>query len=335
VLTYNLLHIAPGALHSAVNLDIETLKLRKLLSVWRRDTESGDRLPKMLAYMTEHKYTGANLRLDHLKGRDRATAQCLRYACEKQSFCFFLANLEHTIVGGCEESGYSKGHYYGDDEEDEVEGWKDSEGDEGIANYHEIDDIYETYLKLRTVFTASGLKLAEDVPIVETDIAQVEPFARNPNKEDYSGYTGNEGVSATHYYRNICFVVLAHDCEIDFLFEVAEKGDKDINAWMITLVEQNRTMPSDERHSKNLERLCELVIAAEQKRKEKRGSTCHYGWEEPKIRTDETLGLVVKVALQLRNPALLNRAAALTTQRLPLSIFRELGERLPELGLSE
>ncbi|MCJ1249247.1 hypothetical protein MMC30_006470 [Trapelia coarctata] len=148
----------------------------------------------MLAYTTEHKYTDANSHLDRLKGRDRATVQCLRYACEKQGFCLFLANLEHTIVGG-----YSRGYYYGDNKEDESEGWKDNDGDEGISDYHEIGDVYETYLKLKTVFSASGLKIAEDVPIKETDIAQVEPFARNPDKEDYSGYTasrnsiGNDG----------------------------------------------------------------------------------------------------------------------------------------------
>jgi len=166
-------------------------------------------MPKMLACMTTPKYTDANLRFDHLKDKDRATPQCLQYACEKIGFRFFLASLEHTVNGGCEDEGWGGGYGYGYGNEDD----DDDEGDphsnsEGIRNYSEIFDALNTTFKLRTVFTATGSKIAEDISISQMDVVDDDPFPRNPDREDYEGYGGNVGVPAIHYYRNSCSVPL-------------------------------------------------------------------------------------------------------------------------------
>jgi hypothetical protein len=49
----------------------------------------------------------------------------------------------------------------------------------------------------------NGKLVAENVDIDEEDFLEENPFEdRTPDDEDYSGYTGNEGVSATQWYRD-------------------------------------------------------------------------------------------------------------------------------------
>jgi hypothetical protein len=49
----------------------------------------------------------------------------------------------------------------------------------------------------------NGKLVAENVDINEEDFLEEHPFKdKTPDDEDYSGYTGNEGVSATHWYRD-------------------------------------------------------------------------------------------------------------------------------------
>jgi hypothetical protein len=53
------------------------------------------------------------------------------------------------------------------------------------------------------VVDLNGVTVAEDYSINETDFVEDFPFDdRDPDDEDYSGFTGNEGVSATHWYRD-------------------------------------------------------------------------------------------------------------------------------------
>lgn len=44
--------------------------------------------------------------------------------------------------------------------------------------------------------------IARDISIEEEDIVQEEPFSRDPDKEDFEGYTGNVGALATHFYHD-------------------------------------------------------------------------------------------------------------------------------------
>jgi len=47
-----------------------------------------------------------------------------------------------------------------------------------------------------------GFPIAQDIPVSEDDFVQHEPFARDPDKEDFEGYPGNAGASATYFYDN-------------------------------------------------------------------------------------------------------------------------------------
>ena len=81
--TYNLIFAAPDTPQSVSSGAKKKLELEKYLSTWKHalaTAESG--APMILAYTTEHKYTDASLRFEHLKGRDRYRAQYLKSAVQ-------------------------------------------------------------------------------------------------------------------------------------------------------------------------------------------------------------------------------------------------------------
>ena len=43
--------------------------------------------------------------------------------------------------------------------------------------------------------------MAQDIEFPEGSFIESDPLDGKPDSEDYSGYTGKEGVSATHFYR--------------------------------------------------------------------------------------------------------------------------------------
>lgn len=146
-------------------------KLKILLSAWKSDYGGS------LAYLLEHQYTGANLSYNALKGHDLEVVSHLREVRSKYDFCLYLASLEIMVEGGCDESDY---------------------GDE---DYHEIIHEVDREIYLKKVVDLDGVEVATDLAFDETTLIPEDPFKKiKPDDEDYSGYTGNEGVSTTHFY---------------------------------------------------------------------------------------------------------------------------------------
>ncbi len=181
VLTYNLIYTAPGAPQTAASINNGEIRLRNTLTLWK-DRMHDSTAPKSLAYILGHQYTEASLSFDQLKGRDRSIVRSLMDACEKEGFCIYLANVHREVEGGC--GGY------GDDE------WDD------YGEFHKIEDVCSDETFLRKVIDRQGSVVAERLKIDDTQFVQHGVFKREPDDEDYSGYTGNEGVSATHFYNN-------------------------------------------------------------------------------------------------------------------------------------
>jgi hypothetical protein len=150
-------------------------KLRPLLSTWKENLEKDPTLPTTLAFLLEHQYTDASLCYNGLKGHDEQVAAHLREACDEHDFCFYLANLKRTVGGGCDEDDY--------------------------VDYHEIIDEVDRQTSLKSVVLLDGTEVAKDLEFDEDLFIQEDPFGNEaPDDEEYSGYTGNEGVSATHVY---------------------------------------------------------------------------------------------------------------------------------------
>ena len=186
VLTFNLTADPQDARSSAkMNFDAHD-GLRRLLRQWESDICSNQgSLCDLVVHLLDHEYTEQGLKLQSLKGRDLDVVRALREACSATRFTCFLASCEKMVYGGCEDN-YSYGGRY------------NSYGDS-----HEIVDVYDTSLCLKRIVEMNGKLVAENVGINEKDFLNENPFeGRAPDDEDYSGYTGNEGVSATQWYRH-------------------------------------------------------------------------------------------------------------------------------------
>lgn len=184
VLTYNLVHTTLGSKEFSANSDISMSKLRLALSNWVNSLDRNVNLPTKLAFLLQHQYTEASLCSDGLKGHDQQVASHLREACPEYGFYFYLANLKRTVQGGCDEGSY--GGYYG----------------RGRKNgFHEIIDCFDSEIILETIVELDGTEVEKDLSFDEDFFIQADAFENEePDDEEYSGFTGNEGVSATHFY---------------------------------------------------------------------------------------------------------------------------------------
>jgi hypothetical protein len=202
VLIYNLIHRPSAAL-----LDIhgsKTEMLTRRLESWAHivdeeptlyldgwDDQFDGACPPALVYLLEHQYTSAELSFARLKGVDQCRFAELQAACQRAGFDIFLASIQKTDVGEADDDGYY-GRYYGD-----------YYGGGGYASNdtHRIVDLVESSLELSHVVDSTGAMVGKDLPLPENMIIQEGAFDRDPDDEDFEGFTGNEGASATHFYR--------------------------------------------------------------------------------------------------------------------------------------
>jgi hypothetical protein len=187
VLTYNLIHTTLGSKELSANSDISMSQLRLTLSRWIKYLERDKDLPTKLAFLLQHQYTEASLCYDGLKGHDQQVASHLREACQESGFYFYLANLKRTVEGGCEDDG--------------IDGYDDWYGRGDNHGFHEIIETIDTETILERIVELDGTEVDKDLRFSEDLFIQADPFENEePDDEDYSGFTGNEGVSATHFY---------------------------------------------------------------------------------------------------------------------------------------
>lgn len=178
---------------------------------------------KQAIYLLEHKYTQSNLSIESLKHADRLRARELLSICEDYGFTLYLANLEREVMGQADENDYSHAFSENSDDEDEDKDDDEDDGDDNSSqysdgsggSYHRIWDVCDESITLTRVVDAEGHEVFKDIHIDANDIVQVRPFKRKPNKSEYEGYTGNEGASATHWYKDTVLVMriqLKDDC---------------------------------------------------------------------------------------------------------------------------
>lgn len=172
VLTYNLIDLSQGLQRSAAMLSREKRMLKGIISSWARGVEEpATKAPNFLAYKLDHNYTDASLKFQSLKGLDKVKGEYLREVCAGANAFFYLASMERTVMGSCED-GYI------------------------------LEDTVQKSTELKRMIDTNGSVLAREMSIDEADIVQEDPFNRNPDKKDFEGYTGNEGASATHFYHD-------------------------------------------------------------------------------------------------------------------------------------
>ncbi|THC96695.1 hypothetical protein EYZ11_003850 [Aspergillus tanneri] len=220
VLVYNLIHRPSAALLQFRGNKTE--RLTHLLKSWARaaeepgqyldgwDDDFNSACPPALVYILEHQYTQAELNFARLKGVDQPRFAELQNACERTGFDIFLANIEKMKTGGVNEDGYYGG-YYG-------HGCYHSDGP------HSIVDLVESTLELSHVVNAKGDIVGKDISFPENMLIPEDVFDRDPDDEDFEGFTGNEGASATHFYRETGALIMPKRFHFLFVLEKLKHG---------------------------------------------------------------------------------------------------------------
>ncbi|KAG9238196.1 hypothetical protein BJ875DRAFT_437669 [Amylocarpus encephaloides] len=240
VLTYNLVHRSLGPRDLSASSDSTGAKLGALFSEWKEGLHKSP-YTRLVAYELEHQYTDASLCLGGLKGKDQVVGMSLQQVCKEFGFSFYLANFEQTIYGECDE------------------------GDVYRQDFHAITEHCDRSASLLKVVELDGSEVAKHIQF------SVENFTRDvcfedsdPDDEDYSGYTGNEGVSATHFYRRTVAIIMPRSYRFNFFFGPGnrkfETTNSEILVWLDRSVKLLESNPSDQLEREDVESMCEVVL---------------------------------------------------------------------------
>ncbi|PLB53979.1 hypothetical protein P170DRAFT_469455 [Aspergillus steynii IBT 23096] len=249
VLVYNLIHRPSAALLAARNGAGE---LTRLLASWACDAEkpgecsngwqSADfnhSCPPALVYGLEHQYTEAELSFARLKGADQVRLSELHGACQKADCVLYLANIEKSDMGETDCYGYESPR---------------SDG------FHEIQDVIETTLELSYVVNARGDVVGERLPFLDEMIVQDNIFERDPDEEDYEGYTGNEGAPATHFYKQTGALIIPKGFVFQYTLERLKAGQGDAAQILQDTHCGFKEQPNDQRARERLLQTCRVLL---------------------------------------------------------------------------
>jgi hypothetical protein len=210
VLTYNLVHKRQGEKPSAARARSDLRELRAAFKSWQKDEDLLGQ--DHLIHILQHQYTDASLRLNALKPVDMVAARALQEVSNETDCTLFLASCEREVYGACEDEYEDHDEHYGygcgydeedeDEDENETELWPEFSS-RVTRSFHPISEVCDEKLLFKRVVDLDGITVAKHFLIDEEDFLADSPFEdRDPDDEDYSGFTGNEGVSATHWYRD-------------------------------------------------------------------------------------------------------------------------------------
>ncbi|KAK0641423.1 hypothetical protein B0T16DRAFT_214481 [Cercophora newfieldiana] len=213
VLTYNLVMRDPVQTPCAALNPSYHESLKTALQAWAGSPGSGQngQQPDHLYYLMDHTYTEANFSLNKLKGSDLARMRCLKDVCDELDLSLFFGVLQKEEQGSCEDDydryGYKRG-YYDDDSDD----------------WHEFEEVFETDIFIKKLITTEGRAVRTGMEITMRELEEKlvqrgrDPFEKAERGEaDYSGFTGNEGVSAMHWYRKTVAVIIPNSLVDMFL----------------------------------------------------------------------------------------------------------------------
>ncbi|THY80031.1 hypothetical protein D6C93_10081 [Aureobasidium pullulans] len=332
---------AATATVTPVSQTTKTIEISSATSTSTDDLPLSNSDVKQAIYMLEHRYTNANLSIKSLKHVDRLRAKEIQSICDDYGYTLYLASLEREVMGQADEDDYGgRGFNEYDEDVDEDEDEEDSDGNSSQypgGSYHRIWDICSDSINLTHVVDAEGQEVFHiDIPIDEKDIVQTHPFKRKPNKSEYEGYTGNEGASATHWYKDTVIVLVPNDKIADVLMHRRQYTSEVVPAERIAVMLaylQKRVQNTPEQKSEELKRsvyrACELVAA-------RNNNPGHYAYgDEKPTYTDEMVLEAFKtcMALGLRVP--LPALATAFKKELPEFALQSLRRITSEVGFEE
>lgn len=197
VVTYNLAIDPQEARPSTALQTPGTKVVREVMSRWlSKDAKS--RKNMFLYHRLEHDYTEANISLNALKSQDLARVQVLKALSKEFPVDIFLGLLEKGEQGPCARQfewgsyrGRSRYGRYDEDDEDDVDD----------SGFHPLEEVFESTYTVKTVVDLEGHLVIENLALDEEDVLEDDCFVDIEAEEEYEGYMGNSGPSATHWYR--------------------------------------------------------------------------------------------------------------------------------------
>ncbi|WP_165233484.1 2OG-Fe(II) oxygenase [Aquisphaera insulae] len=198
-------------------------EITPLLAAWARERqtsrarEDGESDPSKLAILLDHKYSKAGLTYETLKGADRARADVL-FAAAREAGCdaslALVTYWESGAAEGEDDFGYGYGRRRWYNRYDEKE-------DTDSGSEHVMGEVYDTSLTAEQFSDAEGKPLAYgEIPLKESEIVSDEAIKdRDPDEEDYEGYTGNAGMTLDRWYHRAAVMVWPTAWRFDVLCE--------------------------------------------------------------------------------------------------------------------
>ena len=155
-----------------------------------------------IAVTLDHQYSQEGLRIDALKGVDRARADVLFDAAEQAGCVAHLALITHWQSGSAEGGDYGYRGY---------NSWSydDEDGDDDEPTDYEMGEIYDDSLAVDHWSDRDGRKVA----LGEMDLDDEEIVSSRPRedwelgREEFEGYTGNAGMTLERWYHRAAVVV--------------------------------------------------------------------------------------------------------------------------------
>ncbi|KAK2014117.1 2OG-Fe(II) oxygenase superfamily protein [Colletotrichum eremochloae] len=216
VLTYNLTIDQTAERPSAGLLRSETRMLRHTLRRWLRTGVESEEVSHVY-YGLDHEYTEANVSLKTLKGRDLAVVQTLQELASELEFYVLLALTEKMEMGPAEPHGY-------DPRYDTYRPSRHQREEDELAP-HEIDEVYDRQLTVKVLVDLSGRPIICNMALEQDNCLQADDFFEGVGRrEEFEGFTGNSGATATHWYRVTAVLIIRRDSITQFLVESLELG---------------------------------------------------------------------------------------------------------------
>ncbi|KAK5121267.1 hypothetical protein LTR85_005433 [Meristemomyces frigidus] len=237
VLTYNLVNTGPSAVPDLADHAKHSMAMRSTLCRWLASLEMLDErdesewVPDHLIYLLEHEYTEANLSFSHLKGNDRKRVAAVAGLLDETDMMCYLCTVEMKVYGAVASDGVGgRPARYLDEESD----------DDGI---HQIEEVHD-----------------EDALAIDMDnIVQPEPFERrNPDEEEFGGWTGNEGADTTHWFRDTGLIVMPRSEAFRFLLDSGGAACE-IRTIIVRELHKIEAHPTDEQQRHHVSSLCQLA----------------------------------------------------------------------------
>jgi hypothetical protein len=186
-----------------------TKALGELLSRWPEDGV------EKVAVALDHQYSEKGLRIDALKGVDRARAEVLFDAAEQAGCTAHLALITHWQNGSAEGGDYGYGgrdryhsrKRYGRWTDDEDEDDDDGGGD-SLSGY-DMGEVYDESATIDCWSDRNGRRVRLGAMDLEDgELVCSEPLEEwDISREEFGGYTGNAGMTLDRWYHRAAIVI--------------------------------------------------------------------------------------------------------------------------------